>query len=241
MCQNHNVFSAKVAQPTISRTRERPDPHQVRSLCIKVACRFVRDLRQDPRAPYQHRQNPFIASSVWGIYIYIYIWLFAKSPYRSRLPGGLVRNLVTKKNWRPCTGSTPKDLVRPPCTTTLYATLYACLHLAPNIWPYNFPSRRPQPVADPTAKSADGAPEVVFTLYEPCTNGTYKRFNRNYPHSPRRKDLQARIQICSMGFAGRNLILGSKTFLWGGPRRKDLQARIQKCSMGLLAPEPDFR
>ena len=103
--------------------------------------------------------------------LYLYIWLFAKSPYRSRLPGGLVRNLVQKTNWRPCTGSTPKDLVRPPCTTTLYATLYACLHLAPNIWPYNFPSRRPQPVANLTAKSADGwSPRgrfyLVRTLYE---------------------------------------------------------------------------
>ena len=66
------------------------------------------------------------------------------------------------------------------------------------------------------AQSADGAPEVVFTLYEPYTNGTYKRFNRNYPHKPLRKDLQAQIQICSMGFVGRKLILGSKIFLCGG-------------------------
>ena len=68
MCQNHCVFSAKVARPTVSRARERSDSDQVRSLCIKVASRFVRDLGCHPRAPYQHRQNPFIASSVWGIY-----------------------------------------------------------------------------------------------------------------------------------------------------------------------------
>ena len=34
MCQNHRVFLSKVARATVSRARERPDTHQVRSLRI---------------------------------------------------------------------------------------------------------------------------------------------------------------------------------------------------------------
>ena len=75
------------------------------------------------------------------MFVYISIWLFGKTS----LPPAALRQPCTKpcaKNIRqPCTRSVPKDLVRPPCTTTLYGTLSEGLHLAPNIWPYTCPSR----------------------------------------------------------------------------------------------------
>ena len=59
MCQNHCVFLSKVARPTISSARERPDPHQVRSLCIKVGGRPGRPtLRHAHGYPYLAARTP---------------------------------------------------------------------------------------------------------------------------------------------------------------------------------------
>ena len=59
MCQNHCVFLSKVARPTVSRARERPDPHQVRSLCIKVGKRPGRGTFRHTHAyPYLAARTP---------------------------------------------------------------------------------------------------------------------------------------------------------------------------------------
>ena len=66
MCQNHCVFLSKVARATVSRARERPDPHQVRSLCIKVGERPGRgSFRHTHGYPYLAARTP-TDKSVWG-------------------------------------------------------------------------------------------------------------------------------------------------------------------------------
>ena len=57
--QNHSVFSAKVARPTVSRARERSDSDQVRSLRTKVGRPADEDSAAQSKGPYQHRQNPY--------------------------------------------------------------------------------------------------------------------------------------------------------------------------------------
>ena len=67
MCQNHRVFSAKVARATVSRTRERSDSDQVRSGRTKVGRQADDDSAPQSKGPYQHRQNPY-SQELFGEY-----------------------------------------------------------------------------------------------------------------------------------------------------------------------------
>ena len=69
-------FLLKVARATISRRRERPDPHQVRSLRTKVGKRVGRaTLRQVHGYLYQAARTPTEELCLGNIYIYIYIYI----------------------------------------------------------------------------------------------------------------------------------------------------------------------
>ena len=58
-------FLSKVARATVSRARERSDPHRLPRLRIKAG-RPDDGISVGPsRAPYQHRQKP-IRKAVWG-------------------------------------------------------------------------------------------------------------------------------------------------------------------------------
>ena len=66
LCQNICVFLSKVARATVSRARERPDPHQVRSLCTKVGGRPGRGtFRYTHGYPYLAARTPQ-CTTVWG-------------------------------------------------------------------------------------------------------------------------------------------------------------------------------
>ena len=58
MCQNMCVFLSKVARATISRRREQPDPHEVRSLHTKVAPRSPVRIPRITQSPTPNRQDP---------------------------------------------------------------------------------------------------------------------------------------------------------------------------------------
>jgi len=82
MCQNHGVVPSKVARPTISRRRERPDHHRLPRLRTKVGGR--RGPAHPTHLSLTHktiRQNPSSVATVWGIKmkennIYIYIYMY---------------------------------------------------------------------------------------------------------------------------------------------------------------------
>ena len=54
------VFLSKVARPTVSRARERPDPYQVRSLCTKVGERPRRASFRNPHGCVRKTLRNFI-------------------------------------------------------------------------------------------------------------------------------------------------------------------------------------
>ena len=59
MCQNHRVFSAKVARATVSRTRERSDSDQVRRGRTKVGRQADDDSAVQPNGTYPTHQHHF--------------------------------------------------------------------------------------------------------------------------------------------------------------------------------------
>ena len=60
VCQHMCVFLIKVARPTISRRRERPDPHDLRSLRTKVGGRGPGSYPpHPPPSPKKSRQEPY--------------------------------------------------------------------------------------------------------------------------------------------------------------------------------------
>ena len=58
--QNHRVFLFKVDSPTVSRRRERSDPHRLPRWCTKVG-RGTPAADQADQSPalYHNRQNPY--------------------------------------------------------------------------------------------------------------------------------------------------------------------------------------
>ena len=97
MCQNICVFLSKVARATVSRARERPDPHQVRSLCTKVGGRpGRRTFRNTHGYPYLAARTPQ-CTTVWGISKSGIFW--GRRIYQQKSHCVLLRMMTVSPNW----------------------------------------------------------------------------------------------------------------------------------------------
>ena len=75
MWQIMYVSLSKVARPTISHESGEGDPHDLHSLRTKVSGReSVNPGGTRHPVPKTNRQKPYSVNTVWGIYIYIYIY-----------------------------------------------------------------------------------------------------------------------------------------------------------------------
>ena len=84
MCQNHCLLQDKVARPTILRIRERPDPHQVRSLSAKMRQRQARTHQLRRQGPFTKTARTPESKDCCGNYVSCVVSILAY-PFTSTL------------------------------------------------------------------------------------------------------------------------------------------------------------